>query len=485
MRIWGALVAAAAVIGAAAPAAAQQAPAWDPEPWVQDLAQIRATIDTKYANREWLTGERELDLDDLFGRAERLLRTARSDAGAVLLLNRVVERIGDGHVALNWPRPPAPPASPAAGKSAEPGTAESLCRSMGYNGTSAGLAPAVAGYTPLPNAEVLPAGTATVGGTKLGFLRIGIFMPQGYPLLCHQAVADLGIPLDEPCDEDCQNRIITHAYRGLGAAMMDRLAALKTAGAEVLVVDITGNGGGSEWAEAAARMLSRRALQSARMGFVRSTHWVRNWQRLIDGLTPHRDRATGAERRQLDAYLAEARAALAEAERTCAPGAADCPRIARAGYATGLVGKAPAGAFAGKDWAVWVFNAAQHTYRDGVWDGPVILLADGNTASAAEQFVALLRDNDAAIVLGSRTTGAGCGHTWGGTPTKLANSGATLTVPDCVRYRADGSNEVRGIIPDQLIGWRTNDGRAFRARLLEAALPDAIAQARALYGAAR
>jgi C-terminal processing protease CtpA/Prc len=110
----------------------------------------------------------------------------------------------------------------------------------------------------------------------------------------------------------------------------------------------------------------------------------------------------------------------------------------------------------------------------------VIVLTDGETWSAAEQFAALLQDNRAAFILGSRTGGAGCGHTWGGTPTTLTNSGAVLRVPDCVRLRADGSNEVRGIIPDQLLPWRANDGRTFRARMLEAALPEAIARARAV-----
>jgi C-terminal processing protease CtpA/Prc len=139
----------------------------------------------------------------------------------------------------------------------------------------------------------------------------------------------------------------------------------------------------------------------------------------------------------------------------------------------------------GKDWAVWVFSPAQHTYRDGAWDGPAIVLTDGDTASAAEQFAAVLQDNRAAIVLGARTAGAGCGHSWGGTPTKLKNSGATLRVPDCVRHRADGSNEVRGILPEVAIPWRANDGTAFRARLLEAALPEAARRAKALHAQAR
>ena len=120
-----------------------------------------------------------------------------------------------------------------------------------------------------------------------------------------------------------------------------------------------------------------------------------------------------------------------------------------------------------------------------MWDGPVIVLVDEQTASAAEEFAALRQDNRAAFVLGSRTAGLGCGHTWGGTPTRLANSGAILNLPDCARFRADGTNEVRGVFPDLLLPWRAIDGAAFRARMLEAVLPQAAARARALHRSAR
>ena len=42
-------------------------------------------------------------------------------------------------------------------------------------------------------------------------------------------------------------------------------------------------------------------------------------------------------------------------------------------------------------------------------------------------------------------------------------------MPDCVRFRPDGSNEVAGITPDKLIAWRANDTRYQRAkRVLDA-----------------
>ncbi len=64
--------------------------------------------------------------------------------------------------------------------------------------------------------------------------------------------------------------------------------------------------------------------------------------------------------------------------------------------------------------------------------------------------------------------------------TRLPNSGAVLKLPDCARFRADGSNEVRGIMPDVPVSWRANDGRALRARLLHETLPEALTRAQAL-----
>jgi hypothetical protein len=341
------------------------------------------------------------------------------------------------------------------------------------------------GYAPIADGDLLPAGTARVGATRFGFVRIDVFQPQALSL-CTEALAALAIRPDAPCDAACADRLITEAYRRLSAALEDRLVRLRGAGAEVVVVDLTGNGGGSEWAEAAARMLSRSPLQSARIGFVRGAHWARLWRENAERLRAAAAAAPPADRTRLLAWATEADAARAEAERRCPPaGDPGCPWLGRAGYSTGLVGRAPSGSFAGRDWAVHVFNPAQHAYRDGVWDGPVVVLTDQETWSAAEQFAALLQDNRAALIVGARTGGSGCGHTWGGTPTRLPNSGAVLHLPDCVRFRADGSNEVRGVVPDLLLAWRANDGRAFRARMLEAALPQAREAALRLHRARR
>jgi C-terminal processing protease CtpA/Prc len=97
-------------------------------------------------------------------------------------------------------------------------------------------------------------------------------------------------------------------------------------------------------------------------------------------------------------------------------------------------------------------------------------VVDRNTWSAAEYFAAILQDNHAAQIIGEVTGGAGCGYTDGGIPAKLKNSGAELKMPDCVRYRADGSNEVNGITPDILLPWSGHDSDFQRLNGLLAAL---------------
>jgi hypothetical protein len=475
-------LAAQGLAGTAAAQAQGADGAWDPRPWVEDLAQIRDALETQYANYDWLRDERELDLAARFPQLEERLRGAGSDAAARALLDRMIERIGDGHVALRWPRPARPAGaaggSPGAGGLA--GRTPGVCRALGYESgrDSPGIAAGLPGYAALAGTNAFAAGTAPTPAGRLGILRIPIFQPQGYPAVCEAAVAALALPADKPCDDSCADAVLTWAYARMTRDIEERLRQLKAAGADVLMVDVSENGGGSEWAEAAARMLTPRRLRSEALGFVRGPHWAKQWRELADRLHDWAAEAP-ADRARLLGWAAEAETAARQAESPC-PATGACDRIGRAGYATGLVGEARSGAFAGKPWAPYVFSPAQYRYHDGVWTGPLILLVDEETWSAAEQFAAVLQDNRAALVLGARTGGAGCGHTAGGTPTVLRHSGATLEVPDCVRFRRDGSNEVRGILPDRLVAMRFRDGGRLKARLVAEALPAAMAEAKAL-----
>jgi len=464
----------AAVAGLlASPAAAQES--WNAAPWVEDFATMRQAFEAKYANRAWLEEDRGVDLDALFDKVAAILPTSGNDATARALLDQLIRRIDDGHVALRWDRPKT--AATAATDAGRPADAAGFCRNLGYAAAIAkpGIADHLDGYAPLDEAGALPAGTVRIDGTTIGVLRVPIFMPEAFPDLCEAAVQQQMAPLDRDCDDQCRGELTSEVYAALTADLEQRLAALREAGATMLLVDLTNNGGGSEWAEAVARTLTARRLTSERLGFVRGPHWATQWGELAAKLHGWAKEASPADRARLLGWATEAEAAQRAAETPCERGG--CERLGRAGYATGLVGNAAPDAFDGREWEPYVFSAGQFPYHEGVWDGPVMVLVDQETWSAAEEFAALLQDNRAATIVGGRTGGAGCGHTYGGTPTRLENSGAILKLPDCVRFRADGSNEVAGIVPDVVIGWRANDGTALRARLLTAALPAAIAEA--------
>jgi len=119
----------------------------------------------------------------------------------------------------------------------------------------------------------------------------------------------------------------------------------------------------------------------------------------------------------------------------------------------------------------WMCAAQQRATIDGTgeWSGPVLVLADRNTASAAEDLVAWLQQNRVARVIGERTMGAGCGYVDGGTRTQLRASHFDLLMPNCARYLEDGTNEIEGIAPDIAIDMHLEDPAA-QANALAAAL---------------
>ena len=96
---------------------------------------------------------------------------------------------------------------------------------------------------------------------------------------------------------------------------------------------------------------------------------------------------------------------------------------------------------------------------------------DEGSASAAEHFASILKDNGAATLIGEPTFGAGCGWMSSGEQTvTLSGTGAELYLPDCVWVRADGENEVAGVEPDILVPWRFYDAPLQKVRRLESVL---------------
>lgn len=449
---------------------------FDPQPWIEDLQQIRSAFSEKYANFEWAVLEREVDLSDLFMRTEARLRDATGDDEAKAAIDRLTRTLGDGHVRVRWP-----------GAVPTPQAQSGVCQMLGYDSEMSGrtLGPHIPGYHPLPDniAAEFPTGFIQSAGQRVGVIRIGLFSPQGFPALCASLLESLSIGANDACDQQCADRVESVAYRDMSRDLAARIRMLARLGATTLLIDLTGNGGGSQWAEAAARIVSPLRLRSERREFVRGDHWASHWELIVKQLRQARSDASAEDQVSLERWALQADRARVEATATCSSVAfwagrpPDCHWLADGFYATGLLGEGDAAALRIKPWGPLVFSPAEYEFEEAVWRGPLLLLVDAGTGSAAEEFVAVLQDNKAAVVVGAPTAGAGCGHTDGGTPTTLTHSGGILQLPDCARIRLDGSNEVMGIDPDILVGFRSTDGLRRKGLRLASALPRSISAA--------
>lgn len=465
---------AALMLAAISAGAASQV--FDASAWLDDLAQAKAAFATKYSNLEWAQFDADPRLSDLFAQTEERVKAAGSDADARAAFDRLARRLGDGHVQFDWPQPPSYAASSATV------TAPDVCGDYVPSHAAVPLAGEAAGYRALRTHQsaVFPAGVIPMGSQRVGVIKIGMFGPHATPAYCHAAAAALHIAEGKPCDEACQDLIEHWASVRMTEDFAAQIEALKTAGANVLLVDIAGNGGGSEWAETAARMVTAVRISAEPLGFVRGPHWTKKLSALELKLKDFAKTASQQDRTELLRLADQAAAARAIADTPCdsAPlwtgSRPACSWLGGGLWATGLLASADADTLRGKSWASLVFKAAEVPYQEGVWRGPLIVLVDRWTGSASEEFAAELQDNHVAVILGETTYGVGCGHTDGGTPTRLSHSGATLELPDCARFRADGSNEVRGVVPDVLVGFHKSDNARLKAVDFMAKLPDAL-----------
>jgi C-terminal processing protease CtpA/Prc len=151
-----------------------------------------------------------------------------------------------------------------------------------------------------------------------------------------------------------------------------------------------------------------------------------------------------------------------------------CRRLLDAGFASGALDYVEPGSIDARAVRALYWPAVADATR-GAWSGPTYVLTDPNTGSAAEMFTALMRDRGIARTIGARTFGLGCGFMDEAEPFVLPHLGLAFRIPNCVRLRGDGTDEVAGVEPDLPIPPLPGESpraRAARAlRVLEDDLP--------------
>ena len=180
-----------ACIGVVSSVTADSRPAFDPNPWLEDLDQAQEALASKYANLDWVVVEHETDLTALFADIRARIQSATDAVDARAAFDRLARKIGDGHVRFQWP------------VTHPPSLSGERCEALGYDPRMQGqpVAALMPGYRTLESASTteFPAGIVEIAHHRIGVLKIGLFSPQGYPKLCAVALDSLKISPDGPC----------------------------------------------------------------------------------------------------------------------------------------------------------------------------------------------------------------------------------------------------------------------------------------------
>jgi len=477
MRLLGPLVLIVA-LAACAPATPS-----DRVDWSADFEQFLDHVAAVYANLEWAVDERAIGVHALAEESRTRLATARSQRAARKIVEDFVRAFDDPHFYVRK----GDESNHGGGESPGPGLdpqigAGGALAAMGFKGRDLDFRidfETFPGFERIrPSAEnPFPWAEFDAGDQRVGLVRIAHFGEDGYPGVAASLWPTFAAELDRPCDAWCQWSFRERVMGALLGYLAEGARTLRGRGVDAMLIDISGNGGGTDWAAVAPRIFAPPLTICPPTGVVRHPHHASRLERRVGHVQSLLDEfeISDASRRTLE----RARDAVAEqhrqAELPCdrralfeeADAELECSQLTFA-PGCGLVEYLPANALPDVEQRASIFRALGSNFEEAVWDGPLYVVTDRNTASASEQFVALLEANDAAILLGEPTMGAGCGFIDGGVPVYLPHVDVTVRMPDCARYRANGRNEIDGIEPDVAIEW--GGGDKARARRIHAAL---------------
>jgi hypothetical protein len=456
---------------------------------MRDYALLKAGLERSYANLAWFASPQGgIDLPALDRRTIRSLRTAENDEDAKAAILGFIAGFHDGHLARveslqAAAEPPAAPAKPTWDKL----SAADGCAALGYAPVRS--IPFSLPFEALSGSTLESDGLSrpfraytwiSARGTTFGIVRIPRFREQDSPpSICIQEWTAQQQTTGH-IDLDRLNENVSKAWF---QALADQLARFKREQVSAVIVDIGGNSGGNDTGDWATRLFTPRAVRSAPL-----------WMSASPAAEGYFDEQLDELRRALEAHpgaAATTRAALQAARagferRKASIGARKCEmswvwreqrlwnpagrsRLVEAGYFSGQLDYLPAGSMEDVELAAKLYWAAAVDPFRGAWSGPVYVLTDGKTASSAEMFTAVLRDNGIARIVGAPTAGDGGGFMFSEAPLELPHSHLRFQMPNCVRLRADGTNEVAGIQPDLPILPRQGESpKARAARLLNA-----------------
>lgn len=485
----------AAAICLAAICAMGQPARFDPAPWLQDYASLKQALEMRYANLAWFgSPEGGVDLPALDRGTIDALRGARSETEARAALLAFVTAFHDGHFSVlprlaSTPtaRPPQVPAPTLLRQNAVDG-----CAAQGF-----GVGEDTRFSTPfegLPGFHLIAdglsqpfrAGTLAADGDRpaVAIVRIPVFR-SNHPSMCLQAWTrpEVWSPDGALLRDQLRNAMKQLWYETLAGLLRN----FKAGGSKALIVDIGNVSGGNDSGDAVTRLFTGNAVRSSPLWMVQNeaasgAYFEEELQALQSALASAGENKSAVERalavfRRGKEKLDESNCHMDWVWRERRPwNTQRCRHLVAAGSSGGPLDTLAQGTIANEA-ATTLHWPAEVQPLWGSWTGPVYVLTNARSYSAAEMFAAVMQNNRAAKIIGRRTGGDGCGFMNDPRPLVLPNSKLRFRVPNCVRIKADGADEVTGVIPDIPVEAVAGERPVhFAARLLSALIADRKAQ---------
>jgi hypothetical protein len=411
--------------------------------WNDDLTALERFISEAYPNLD-ATYVYGVKLDRLDQETRAKLAKANSNAEAFTALNEFVAQFHDGHFKLKAGQDKPVPdfnGQDRVGALTRATSGSEACRKlMGSSYRNFDFLfpmPSSLGFERKNEGISFPTAILNNGGRKVGFLRISSFGQGNYPDLCAEEWDQYRTGFAS-CEGECQEKFVYDVMPNRLLTELEKaVERLKTEKISALVLDVTSNGGGTDWVGAVMRMLTSRPILCGQFAFIKHPHWTKHFQDEIDDLNKQVAMSTDKKtKRTLEKRLKQSKADLALTKETC-----DRSAIwSKNGEAAcSLLVKRP------------VPECMPHEkfkFNRGIYSGPLFVLTDNGTASAAEDVVARYKESKLAKILGEKTHGSGCGYVDGQIPFELPHSKISVVMPNCARYSRKGVNEVLGIDPD-------------------------------------
>lgn len=402
--------------------------------YLEDFEALKSHLSSSYANLEFILKHYRLNAYELSQKTIKALKLAKTKLEAETALQTFVSAFKDGHFRLTEVKKEVRPSESeeVTTKISSEMSGEKVCEALGFTrdkkfdfrfSTEKVLLADQGG-------KEFPYLVVETDNKKLGFIRIADFRETVYPNICLAAWASYKKTVKKNCDTNCQDDFqYNYMRKALVDKFYDSLAALHKANIKTLIVDLTFNGGGSDWVTDITALLSDRDLVCGRSGFVKHPHHLNNFKQLLSDLE--------ASRPQDEEKIVKMKTNIKKASESCD----------RSALWNSKNSKLDCSLVAYREDETCKYKDLNYPNKQK-FKGQLILLVNRHTASAAEDLVARHLDSKTALVVGERTHGAGCGYMNGGIRFKLPKSGLDVRIPDCVREMIDGTNEVAGIRPN-------------------------------------